>query len=544
MRCPRLRLNIGALLGLCVMLAAWSPVAESAAADPSSRPAGVDWFNGDVTQALQFAQRQHRPVFVYFGAVWCPPCQELKATFFRRRDVLDRLALYVPVYLDGDAGDAQRWADRLHVTGYPTVLILRADGSEVQRIAGGMDLSRYAEVLNAGLTADRSVEQILAAVEHGRDPLSLADCRILAYNGWQLDDAWILSEQHPQALRHLADVLEDSARHCPRDARLERARLQLTSASAAADAVAAIKPRASAGPGGAALEPTMTDAELGRLVRGAEADLGDTSLMLGAGDVVLGLPDTFFAAAARLDPMHAAQLLAQVVRLTNALAADPRYSAATQLYAVGEQIVATKALTIDHHVPDTVRERARRRVDRSLAQIHEPHERASVFDAAESVLEPLGDTDRLYALLSAEVKTSATPYYYMADLGDIEEHRGHPVQAIEWFRRGYQLAQGPATRIQWGSLYVRALIRLRPQDEVAIATATKQWLGEFRTADGVNGRNRRSLERVAHDLHAWGMDGRRKAALADLRKAFAGACRGMSASNPSSTACGSTAAGI
>jgi len=255
---------------------------------------------------------------------------------------------------------------------------------------------------------------------------------------------------------------------------------------------------------------------------------------------VLGLPDTFFAAAARLDPAHAASLLAQVVRLTDALAADPRYSAATQLYAVGEQIVAMKSLSIDHHVPDAVRNHARRRVAASLALVQEPHERASVFDAAESVLEPLGDTDRLYALLSAEVKTSATPYYYMADLGELEEHRGHSAQALDWFRRGYERAQGPATRIQWGSLYVSALIRLRPGDDAAIAATTRQWLGEFRTADGVHGRNRRALERVAGELHAWGRGGgRRTAALADLRAAFAGVCRGESAQNAQASACSS-----
>lgn len=203
-----------------------------------------------------------------------------------------------------------------------------------------------------------------------------------------------------------------------------------------------------------------------------------------------------------------------------------------------------KALTVDHHVSDTVREQARRRVAGSLAQVHEAHERASVFDAAESVLEPLGDTGQLYTLLSAEVKTSATPYYYMADLGEIEEHRGHPAQALEWFRRGYGQAQGPATRIQWGSLYVRALIRLRPEDQAAIAAATRQWLGEFRTAEGVDGRNRRAFERVAGDLHAWGMGGRRTAALADLREAFAEVCRGVSAQNPPATACSAIVARI
>src|SRR5208337_175259 len=137
----------------------------------------------------------------------CPPCQELKATVFRRQDFLVKLSLFVPLYLDGDAPDAQRWAGQFKVTGYPTVLILRSNRDELERVSGDMDLTRYAEVLDMGLSASRPISEILATVAAGLGPLGADDCRRLAYNGWSLEEEWIFSEDHPGWLSTTSDSL-------------------------------------------------------------------------------------------------------------------------------------------------------------------------------------------------------------------------------------------------------------------------------------------------------------------------------------------------
>ena len=77
---------------------------------------------------------------------------------------------------------------------------------------------------------------------------------------------------------------------------------------------------------------------------------------------------------------------------------------------------------------------------------------------------------------SGEIKTSKTPYYYMEDLADIEEERGHKDAALEWLARSYKESQGQATRFQWGAHYVRGLLRLRPEDEATIGdTSGRCW---------------------------------------------------------------------
>ena len=41
-------------------------------------------------------------MLLYWGAKWCPPCNQLKATLFNRQDFIERSKAVVAVYVDGD----------------------------------------------------------------------------------------------------------------------------------------------------------------------------------------------------------------------------------------------------------------------------------------------------------------------------------------------------------------------------------------------------------------------------------------------------------
>jgi thiol-disulfide isomerase/thioredoxin len=489
----------------------------------ASRPDGVAWFNGGIERAFDAAKQQHKPVFVYFGAVWCPPCQELKATIFRRRDFLDRLTLYLPVYLDGDAPDAQRWAEQFHVTGYPTVLVLRADHSEIERVTGGMDLARYAQVLATGITALRPIHEVLASVKDPAGSLDETDCRILAYNGWEDDDAWIFSDDRPQDLRQLADLLTRAAQKCPASQTLERARLELT--AAAADATLETDSlKAGKAPGHRLASAVARARPL--LSEPVAHDVGDT---------LLELPQPFFTAARQLDPAHAAELERTFDTLMDQLATDARFSIANQLWALTQKVSAMQALEPAGKVPQVVIDQVNQRAAAALAQVHEPYARTAVVDAVDGLYTQVGDNDRLYQLLVGELKTSATPYYYMAELGELEQQRGHKDAAIDWYARSYHQAQGQATRVQWGARYVSALIQLRPQDEAAIRDTTLQVLHEL--GDGVHGRSRDELDRLFAQLHDWSRGGAHAAAVAAIRMALDQVCGPAARTDSAPDAC-------
>ena len=156
---------------------------------------GIAWFKGDVDAAFKSAQASNKPVLLYWGAQWCPPCKQLKSAVFSRPDFIEKSKLFVAVYLDGDLPDAQKWGDVFRVTGYPTVVVLKPDRTEITRIAGNMDLSLYARVLDDALGDVRPVKDVLALAVKGDAPLNATDCRRLAYHAFDLDDEGVFDTE-------------------------------------------------------------------------------------------------------------------------------------------------------------------------------------------------------------------------------------------------------------------------------------------------------------------------------------------------------------
>jgi thiol-disulfide isomerase/thioredoxin len=469
------------------------PPAATAAVAP-----GIQWFDGDVTAAFAHAASVGKPVFLYWGASWCPPCHELKATVFSRPDFIAKLDLFVPVYIDGDAPGAQKWGDEFRVSGYPSVVVLRADRTELARINGGMDLAQYAEVLDLALGDVRPVAEILASLQAATTPIEREDCRRLAYNGWEFDGT-------PAQISATAVLLQLAVQRCPAYAPVERARLIAFAAAAATDAEAEQLAK------GAAPSPQLVSQ-----VQAVHELLADHANASGAADALQYLGSDFFRAAKLAAPDLVPQLLARWSAVMDSAAGDARFSETDQLVAVGMKLRAIKLLGDDTLPADTAAE-ARRRVDAALARGQTGFARAGVVNSSMFVLDQLDDRDRLFALAEAEMKTSKYPYYYMLDLGSIEEERGNKAAAITWLERAYRESQGAATRFQWGTEYVLGLLRMQPQDAVAIREATLAVLGELDGPDRIHRRTARRLEKLDQQLQAWGKDDAQAKTLVALR---------------------------
>jgi len=115
-----------------------------------SRAEGLEWL-GDLESAKEKAKQENKFILVYFtGSDWCPWCKKLSSEVFNQPDFVDfARAKFVPVEADfprwRPIGNLQMEAnkalqDKLHVSGYPTVIILTPDGQEIHRlgyVAGG-----------------------------------------------------------------------------------------------------------------------------------------------------------------------------------------------------------------------------------------------------------------------------------------------------------------------------------------------------------------------------------------------------------------------
>ncbi|MGA2708393.1 MAG: thioredoxin fold domain-containing protein [Steroidobacteraceae bacterium] len=431
---------------------------------------GIDWFAGDVGAAFESAKSANKPVFLYWGAKWCPPCQQLKSSVFSRSDFVSKTRQFVAVYLDGDDPGAQKWGEKFRVLSYPTVVVLRADQREVTRISGGMDLSMYTDLLDAALGDVAPMSDVLAALAEKPAGLSTAQCQRLAYYAWDAGDI------SPADKASVAAGLAQIAGSCVGLSPSERARITVISAALAPTPQTV-----------AAVLGIIANPQIGPRVADPLEDLGDT----------------FFAAVQTRGAADAAKFQRDWWRVMDAVANDPKIIDADQLRALGKKLELAKQYSADQTVPADLAAQARERVSVVLQKKMDPYVRAGVVNSASFVDEQLGDDAAEYAMLKAELATAKTPFYYMVDLGDIEEKRGRKTAALAWFARAYRESRGIATRFQWGSSYLDALLRLAPKDRARIRRVGLELIGELDGPDRIQARTRRRLEILDEHLRQW-----------------------------------------
>jgi thioredoxin-like negative regulator of GroEL len=492
-----------------------APPAPAAKAEATPAPAtattaheatanGIAWkeaaSDSEIDAAFLAAKSANKPVFVYWGAKWCPPCNQVKATLFNRQDFIERSRGFVPVYVDGDSPGAQKIGARFHVSGYPTMVLFSPQGQELTRLPGEVDPVRYSEVLTLGMNAARPVSAVLADALATPAALSVNDWRLLAFYSWDTDHQQVIAKERlPATLLALADA-------CPAAAAESAVRLRLK-ALAAADAKAPAKVDATtrqavlallADPARAREQTDMLTGYAAEIVRALSAKSStDRAALLAAFDVALKRLEAD-ATLSRADRMQA--LIAQV---DLAKIDVPAVSAGTQAKApAGVKL------------PDALVADIREQVARADREIHDGYERQAVITAAAYLLAHAGLDDESDTLLKANLAKSHSPYYLMSELASNARKRGDKAEALRWYREAFETSEGPATRLQWGASYVSALVALAPGDEGAIEqTTTQLWREAASQPDAFYERSARALKKVGSELQAWNKNGKHGAAM-------------------------------
>ena len=83
-----------------------------------------------------------RFVLVDFYTLWCGPCKKLDETTWKDQEVRDWLSKEA-VCLKVDAEKDEPLADKYRINAYPTVLLLRPDGAEIDRLLGYRDAKTF-----------------------------------------------------------------------------------------------------------------------------------------------------------------------------------------------------------------------------------------------------------------------------------------------------------------------------------------------------------------------------------------------------------------
>jgi thiol-disulfide isomerase/thioredoxin len=485
---------------------------------PAATSQGIAWFGGTVDEASAHARAKDLPVFLYWGAEWCPPCHEIKATVFRSSEFIERSRLFVPVYLDGDAENAQALGEKFAVLGYPTMIVFSPAGEEITRIPGGIDIQAYANVLDLAIGAVKPAASILARVLETGAALDVAECRLLAYYSWEQNPALLANRDKAAVFGSLHDA-------CPAALGVERSKLFL----AQLDAAVAVTAKGE----GAALESGLRAAAPERLLE----ILGDPALQR-ANVVSLMLSGARLTAAVTEPGSEArARLQASFAALLDRMARDEQLFQTEPLYALIGTLRFARIDDAEATLPDALLDEIRETVGRIDRATRDPYERQTIINAAAALLEMAGLTDAARALLLAELERSQQPYYFMPGLASIEQEAGDYPAAINWLARGYAESTGPATRFQWGAYYLAGLLEMAPQDEDLIVAEALRVVGELESTRAFYHRPKAQLERLQVKLREWNGDDAHAGAIKRIRQGVLRICAGIPAQDAARATC-------
>jgi thioredoxin-like negative regulator of GroEL len=491
---PFLRAALLAGLSAAALLA-WPATARAATATAG---ASVAWqaaaADADIERAFAQARAEKKPLLLYWGAAWCPPCNQLKATLFNRADFIERSKSFVAVSIDGDLPGAQKLGGRFKVRGYPTMILMAADGSEITRLPGEVDAPQVMAVLQLGLAGGRPVKALLADVLADK-PLSGPEWRSLAFYAWDTDEAQLV----PAAER--AGLLAQLSLACP-PAEAAAATRMLLKALAESDDGKGIKP----------------DAALRARV---QALLADPAVSRAQMDVVVNYAAEITRALAPEPGADRRRVAAAFDVALQRLQADASLSRADRLNALASRVALARIdqpqNALRPKLPTALLQRVREQVARDNREISDGYERQAVVTAGAGLLTEAGLWTESEALLKANLAKSHSPFYLMSQLGSNARKLGHSAEALGWFESAYQQSVGPATRLQWGASYLAALVDLAPQDAVRIERVARQLFAEAgKDPAAFHERSARSLQRVGSKLAAWNKTGQHDAALRRL----------------------------
>jgi hypothetical protein len=165
-------------------------------------------------------------------------------------------------------------------------------------------------------------------------------------------------------------------------------------------------------------------------------------------------------------------------------------------------------------------------------------ERQAVIPGASQLLEEAGLWKESEALLKSSLSKSHSPYYLMIELASNARRQGRPAEALQWYQQAYDKSEGPATRLQWGSNYLKALVDLAPNDSKRIeATAQSVFNDAAGQPNAFDQRSGRSLQRVGATLVKWNAGGKHQAVVDHLSVQVNGLCAKLPAGDPQRAAC-------
>lgn len=432
------------------------------------------------------AKNNKQKVFVYWGAVWCPPCNELKEQVFSHHRFPELVGHMLPIYLDGDSEQAQYWADKLQVSSYPTILLLNSDGRELTRISESLTFDEFEAAISSSKldqleSFDSSVESALAR------QATASDWSILAYHNW--NDELATKFDREELLNHRLTIAKIFPNNFPEG----RALFLSQTLIALADDVA-------------------SESKNSKFASNEHRALANQWL-----EYLMDDPKRAFVARRLL--IYEVKNVATFVTRDNSKrlsALQKRWLAALTQISQNETLglddwLWTNYAQMQFHqlmnpssrrYPKSINAKIKQAVAKVSQQAKTDFQRASVIPGAAYLLREIGEGHLARQLLTVELKKTKSPWYIYSALASLEERLGNKSAALDFVQKAHKSAIGRATKLQWvaNDLLMTTRIGDDQEDARLIQLVSRFYKLAYGLSDGFSGRNFLRLEAVSDAL--------------------------------------------
>ena len=147
----------------------------------------------DSGKAFAIAKTDKKLVLIDFFGIWCPPCNILDETVFNTPEFKKLGKDFVYFKLDADSAASWELKAKYNIKGYPTVMLVNADGEELSRIVGSRKPKAFlAEMKSALKLKATSLSARKLKADSQKDPEAAFQLAELAFG----------QEDHSQAIKY------------------------------------------------------------------------------------------------------------------------------------------------------------------------------------------------------------------------------------------------------------------------------------------------------------------------------------------------------
>jgi thioredoxin-related protein len=452
------------------------------------------WFEGGVEEAFKSAKTQNKPLFLYWGAVWCPPCNQMKKTVFTTSVFQQEVSQFIAVYLDGDTKAAQIWGEKLKSFSYPTMLILDPNGREISRLPTGLDAKSYVKLMSQIRNNLKSLKELIAGARQGA--LNESEWSMLANYSWSQDEGQNVSETE------LAELFNLFTEQTSKRQEFKKAHLRFFLMSLDQQ-----KNK----------EDYLISNEIHLKLKSLLVD--DKSVYDNREYFFYGFWDLLKKIQAK-DKAKFDELSQLWLDSIHKISKRSDLSTGEKLLCILPQLQAEKD---NKKVTEQLKRKLLNAVKAADKEAKDAYSRQSVMSTAIWLLTDFEMQNEAYEYALKETRRSTAPYYFMSDLGSIEKKRGNLSKSHEWHRQAWESTQrqGRATRLQWGVGYLLSLLDDDKTDlELLTKTFSEMMSDNLLNKDAFAGRNKKRLERITKSI-------RKSSRATELQKRFSNSFKSL-----------------